>query len=664
MLARILGAFLLVFGLLPIANWIPGGYGAPWYSDTLTLWLSGLTLVLGLTGLLLILLRRKPSLWMDGAWSRVAGRWEAGGWKCDAFVAAGALALYALIALLVFDRRPTVVDEFVGLFQARIFASGRLFLPVSDFPALTSALFVVEQEGKIFGQFPAGGPAVLAIGARLGLEWLVDPICGALSVLLLSRILRVTRVAAGVALATVALFVVSPFVASMAGSYMSHVPTLTFILLASAGLAYATRDEYPHAGAAFVCGLGLGIAATIRPLDGLAFALPSAAWLVARLRLGRSHVGALLASGAGVAIPVIALLWVNLVWTGNPLQFGYESLWGEGVGLGFGESPWGEPHTPRLGIELLSLYALRLQTYLFELPVPSLAFVIGALLLVRRVSSFENWTLWSSSLLLLGYFAYWSDGYHLGPRFMYPLAPFLAYWTARLPSVIRSRGVSWNVQRSTLIAGWVAILIGIAQLWPVRYAGHRQAAMSTPARYEEVARRAGVSGATIVVRESWDAQLMARMWAVGITRPEAERIYRTVDACLLDTSLDSVERRGGGAERLKQLLGAQQVDVDSLKPLRTRTGSSLRFLPGATYTQVCARRLAEAEEGWTLWEPALLVDDGNTWLRDLHSLSSPGVNRGAPLWILRPDSTRSELVRLERLPWDSVLTEWQQSLGP
>jgi hypothetical protein len=505
---------------------------------------------------------------------------------------------------------------------------------------------------------------VLAIGTRLGVDWLVNPVCGALSVILLSRILRVTRVAAGAALATVLLFAVSPFVASMTGSYMSHVPTLTFILLASAGLAYATRDGSARAGPAFVCGLGLGMAASIRPLDGLAFALPTAAWLLARSWRGRGHVGALLASGAGVAIPVLALLWVNLVWTGNPTQFGYETLWGKGVGLGFGESPWGEPHTPRLGIELLSLYALRLQTYLFELPVPSLAFLIGALLLVRRVSSFENWTLWSSLLLLMGYFAYWSDGYHLGPRFMYPLAPFLAYWTARLPSILRGRGVSWSVQRGALLAGWVSILIGMAQLWPVRYSGHRQAASATPTRYEEVARRAGVTGATIVVRESWDAQLMARMWAVGITRPEAERIYRTVDACHLDTSLDSVERHGGGAARLKQLLGDGHADISSLKPLRTETGSSLRFLPGATYTQACVRRLAEAQEGWTLWEPALLVDDANVWLRDLHSLSSAAIKRDTPLWMLRPDSTRSELVRLERLAWDSVLNEWQQSEGP
>src|SRR5690606_10094025 len=220
-LARIFGAFLLVFGLLPIVNWIPGGHEAPWYRDTLMLWLTGTAIVLGFTGLILIASQRFTRLWPTGLWQRTSLRWESGAWKSDLLIAFVALLTYVAIAVWIFDRRPTVVDEFIGLYQANIFASGRLYLTASDTPALTSALFVVEHNGRLFGQFPAGGPALLAIGSLFDMSWLVNPICGAVSVLVLARMMRVTRVVPGVALATIVLFATSPFVASMTGSYMS-----------------------------------------------------------------------------------------------------------------------------------------------------------------------------------------------------------------------------------------------------------------------------------------------------------------------------------------------------------------------------------------------------------------------------------------------------------
>jgi hypothetical protein len=37
-LTRTAAAFLLVFGFLPIVNWIPGGHEAPWYWECLRDW--------------------------------------------------------------------------------------------------------------------------------------------------------------------------------------------------------------------------------------------------------------------------------------------------------------------------------------------------------------------------------------------------------------------------------------------------------------------------------------------------------------------------------------------------------------------------------------------------------------------------------------------------
>ena len=40
-MAQLAALILVVFGLLPIANWIAGGHDAPWYRERLTLWSIG-----------------------------------------------------------------------------------------------------------------------------------------------------------------------------------------------------------------------------------------------------------------------------------------------------------------------------------------------------------------------------------------------------------------------------------------------------------------------------------------------------------------------------------------------------------------------------------------------------------------------------------------------
>ena len=61
---------------------------------------------------------------------------------------------------------------------------------------------------------------------------------------------------------------------------MNHATTVMWLLVATLGLAYVAGSDTPRAGWAFVNGFGLGAAASIRPLDAFAFALPAAAWLL------------------------------------------------------------------------------------------------------------------------------------------------------------------------------------------------------------------------------------------------------------------------------------------------------------------------------------------------------------------------------------------------
>ena len=68
---------------------------------------------------------------------------------------------------MVFSGRPLLIDEMVQIIQARIFASGALWLPAPAHPEFTSSMHLIDG-GKLYGQFPAGGPAMLALGACSG----------------------------------------------------------------------------------------------------------------------------------------------------------------------------------------------------------------------------------------------------------------------------------------------------------------------------------------------------------------------------------------------------------------------------------------------------------------------------------------------------------------
>lgn len=660
-MARLAAVILVVFGLLPIANWIPGGHEAPWYGERMALWGSGLLIVVGLGVLLHMVLRRWPGLWREGLWHRAAVRWHRAGWKGDLLCAAAAFVTYAVVATVIFESRPIVIDEIIQLFQANVFASGRLWLPVPDLPALRSSLFLIDSGARLYGQFPAGGPAMLALGALVGASWLVGPAFGAASVLLLARLVRRFETAPGAALATVLLFGWAPFVVFMSGTFMNHVTTLTFLLAAGLAMAHVVESDEPRPWSALACGLAIGMALTIRPLDGISVALPAAVWLSLRLRLGARYLRPLLVSGLGVAVPLSVLLWVNWQWTGSPLTFGYEALWGSGVGLGFGHAGWGHPHTPALGIELVNLYILRLQSFMFETPVPGLLLATAALGLTKASRRpFDRWVFWSSGLLVLGYFAYWHDGYHLGPRFMFPLTPWLALWTARLPGLLRNIGTDRALERFAVICGVIALGIGATQLLPIRMLQYRTMVHGAAGNFEVAARSAGIHDATILVREAWGAQMIARLWALGVSRPATEKYYRTTDACVLETAITTSEQMNGGMQMVDSLLAPSRIDSSQLVALITSSDSTLRLLPGSTYSARCVRRLIEMDGSRTNWAPALLVDDSNIWMRDLHELNAAVIDLRRPVWLLTRHPAPDGSPKFERVDVDSMRLEWSQ----
>ena len=357
------------------------------------------------------------------------------------------------------------------------------------------------------------------------------------------------------------------------------------------------------------------------------------------------------------------MMWVNAQTTGSPLLFGYEVLWGKAHGLGFHAAPWGAAHTPARGLELLSLYATRMQTYLFETPFPALLPAIAALCLALRVRAIDRYLLASAALLGALYSAYWHDGFFLGPRFMFPWFPVLVLWTARFPSLLRARfGPSrvWTAANAGLIAG---VVLSVTISLPVRIAQYRGGLTSMRVNYSAEAQRAGVRGALVFVRESWGAQIVTGLWSRGVTRSAAAALYHDVDACVLDQALRELERdriTGAAAERR---LAPLREDSSSVRSSPFSPDSTERLLPGTKYDGICVARINEDRAGYALLAPVFLErESGNVYARDFHARDSLllAENPHRPVYLFRRKGTEDgapfEWLLLDR---DSLYTAWR-----
>ena len=660
-LARVWAVVLTVLSFFPFVNWIGGGHEAPWFANVSSEWASGAAISIG-SALVLFLVMRRFAWWPSG-WGRLADAADRHHVLTGGLLGLVAVTLFGVVAIKVLAGRPLLIDEIVQVMQARIFSEGRVARVADAYPEFFSALHVVDVNGSVFSQFPPGGPLMLLPGVMAGAAWLTGPVFGAIAVIAYWRLVRSTEESPAVALGAAALLAIAPFMVFMAGSHMNHVPTLAWLCLALVGLHTVMSDDRPRPVIALATGFCLGMMVAIRPVDGAAFALPAGFWLLARTVRQRSFLPSLLLSGVGVATPVLGVLAYNAATTGDPTLFGYELLWGASHGLGFHRAPWGVTHTPARGLELINLYFLRLQTYLFETPLPSLVPAIASLALVRRLASFDRYLLVSSGLLVVGYFAYWHDGFFLGPRFFYLLLPFLVLWTARLPAIARDRFPGLGLDRAVLLAYAVSALVGVLVSLPTRVRQYSNGMLL--ARHDYMAPGSSVNDALIFVRESWGAQLIARLYGLGVSRTDAEALYRTVDTCVLEgavSGLESTSVRGDSAmSRLRPLTGdSLRLVISTLSPDGTE-----RVLPGSTYSPVCQRRILEDRAGYSFFAPLLARDAGtNIYARDLHARDTLLLGRypQRAVYLLRAvSSDMGARLMLEPFKLDSARSEWASS---
>ena len=573
---------------------------------------------------------------------------------------------YALIGHLVFAGRPLHVDEITQAFQAKIFASGQFWIPTPEPPEFFNQLLIVNREGRTFSQFPPGWPALLGLGYLLRAPWLIAPICGGLAVLALDQLLRAAKEPDATRLAAIVLFAVSPWVAFNAASWMNHAPTTLWLLAGLAATFTASDHDPKRAWLLAAGGLAFGIAFTIRPVDALAFLVPVGIWLGLSLLRRESSWREAALFAAGFAGPAAAFLAFNHATTGHALLLGYEAQWGSAHRLGFHEAPWGPPHTVARGWELIARYYRQLQWAMYESPLSALSFPALAIVLTRRFRAVDGVLLGGAALLSLAYFAYWFEAEHLGPRYLFPLAPLVALWTARLPGVLSTRGAPrWLAGAVAVVIG-VNVLAGLVVGTPERWRQYATYASGRRWDADSALAEAQIKDAVILVREPWGAQVAARLAGRGVPRPMVERLYRSTDLCVLDTAVAGLEREGlswpDAAPALMELMR------DSLRvvPMTRSPDHTSRMLIEVTYPARCEARLLEDRRGTFSLLPLLLASrGGNLFARDLHELTPHLLESqlGRPVFVLtaRRDPAGHEVRAFEPFFVDSAERDWRDA---
>ena len=375
------------------------------------------------------------------------------------------------VASDVLSKVPHVQDSVTYLFQAETLARGKIWSPAPTLPEFFEQEFLLVQDGRWFGKYPPGYPAVLALGVLLKATWLINPLLATLTVPLLYQLGRCLY-NGRIGLLAAVLLTFSPFFLFMSGSQMAHAAELfwlTLFMVCWHRLMKGAKPEHRaalrrHRGAqsfylALLAGMAAGMAILTRQLTAVAIVAPFFLLTTWQSPLPRRHkLEKCLIWLAGL-LPLVALLFAHQ-WavTGDPLQDPRLLFWSYDK-LGFGDDV-GEPsnlleitvlddeavyaitwrtdpsqpprgHTPQRGLYNILRNWESLQVELFGwLPLLTFSFLWLAFLLKRPASA--DWLLLLTLLTLLtAEDFYWHPGLMYGPRYLYGSLGILVLLTAR-----------------------------------------------------------------------------------------------------------------------------------------------------------------------------------------------------------------------------------------
>lgn len=388
----------------------------------------------------------------------------------------------AVLAILAYQRHPHVPDEVSYLLQARYFAAGHLAMPLPEVPLAFDVDLMTYQATRWFSPFPPGWPAILAVGAAVGVPWLVNPLLGGCALVLSYMVMRELYPRRTARLALV-LLAASPWALFMAMNLMSHTASLVAALLAALWVARLRRD--PRIRWAVLAGTAIGIVGLIRPLEGVAVALLLGAWSLgargARVRLSPSIALTVTSIVAGAST-----LPYNRALTGEATRFPVmeymNATFGPGANdLGFGPnrgSGWrGLDPLPGHGpVDVL----INANFNLFQTNTELFGWATGSLLLIVMLCLWgrirrSDWYMLAVAAMVAGVhsFYYFSGGPDFGARYWHlSIVPAVVLSARGLESLGRQvDGGAPRAGATRVLAGsLLLVLVGVVVFVPWRAA--------------------------------------------------------------------------------------------------------------------------------------------------------------------------------------------------
>lgn len=225
----------------------------------------------------------------------------------------GIFGLAAYTSIVWFQAFPFIQDEYTYLYQAEIFASGRLALKASEAIRVFVEPCMVLIDGQLFSKYAPGFSALLSLGVLAGQPALVNPTLAALCCVVL-YVLLVRMVGHSVGILTLMFLGSSPLFLAYSASFFAH--PLSLLLCACGFLNAILYLDVPRRRYVIGIGASAGALCLVRPLDALCLAIVlGGAVLVSASRAVRLQhmvqMAACMAAGA------LCLLIHNYIMTGD-----------------------------------------------------------------------------------------------------------------------------------------------------------------------------------------------------------------------------------------------------------------------------------------------------------------------------------------------------------